>query len=99
MSYKVGATQAEEDISKNAQKIVDSYQNMKSEETVMEYKEKKVDPFLTMNFDEKVYSPHLRVMFFPPEESTDSVAVVQCKILPWYTYSRTDVAAERHPYW
>ncbi|KAL4336117.1 hypothetical protein GQ457_07G038030 [Hibiscus cannabinus] len=72
MSYKVGATQAEEDISKNAEKIVDSYQNMKSEETVTEDKEKKVDPFLTMNFDEKVYSPHLEVVFCPPEESTDS---------------------------
>ncbi|KAK8641069.1 hypothetical protein V6N13_010499 [Hibiscus sabdariffa] len=77
MSYKVGATQAEEDISKYAEKIVDSYQNMKSEETVMEDKEKKVDPFLTMNSDEIEYPPHLEVMFCPPEESTDS----DCELL------------------
>ncbi|KAK8645181.1 hypothetical protein V6N13_119024 [Hibiscus sabdariffa] len=38
----------------------------------MEDKEKKVDPFLTMNFDEIVYPPDLKVMFCPPEESTDS---------------------------
>ncbi|KAK8550506.1 hypothetical protein V6N12_039209 [Hibiscus sabdariffa] len=40
-SHMVGATQVEEDIVRYAEKIVDSYQNMKSEETVMEDKEKK----------------------------------------------------------
>ncbi|KAL4334204.1 hypothetical protein GQ457_07G037990 [Hibiscus cannabinus] len=157
ISHMVGATQVVEDIVRYAKKIVDSYQTMKSEETVMEDKEKEVDPFLTMNFDEIVYPPHLQLMVSAPEKSTDTgrklhepeqrkdeegrmmsykvgatqaeedisknaekivdsyqnmkseetvmedkekkVAVVQCKILPWYTYSRTDVAAERQPYW